>query len=117
MVTHYVKKITGADFTAKDFRTWAGCLNLLRAFKSIGLYENPVQCKHNINLALDHVSNRLGNTRTVCRKYYVHPGIICLYEENKIAGYLNELDGIESPDGVTGLTKDELILMNLLAIV
>lgn len=114
MVNQYVKEYTGEDFTAKDFRTWAGCLNLLRAFKSIGLYENATQCKQNINQALDYVSNRLGNTRTVVRKYYVHPAIIRLYEENKMAAYLEELDGIEAPDGITGLTKDETILMKLL---
>jgi DNA topoisomerase-1 len=117
MVNQYVKEFTGEDFTAKDFRTWAGCLNLLRAFKSIGLYENNTQCKQNINKALDYVSARLGNTRTVCKKYYVHPGILRMYEENKIAAYINELDGIEVPDGVTGLTKDENILMKLLAAV
>jgi DNA topoisomerase-1 len=117
MVNQYVKEFTGGDFTAKDFRTWAGCLNLLRAFKNIGLYENTTQCKHNINKALDYVSDRLGNTRTVCKKYYVHPGIIRLYEENKMEAYLKELDGIETPDGITGLTKDEKILMKLLAVV
>ncbi|MDB5210963.1 MAG: topoisomerase, partial [Sediminibacterium sp.] len=117
MVNQYVKEYTGEDFTAKDFRTWAGCLNVLRAFKNIGLYENTSQCKQNINQALDYVSTRLGNTRTVCRKYYVHPGIIRLYEENKMAAYLEELDGIEIPDGVTGLTKDETILMKLLVVV
>ncbi|MEO7529839.1 MAG: DNA topoisomerase IB [Sediminibacterium sp.] len=117
MVNQYVKEFTGEDFTAKDFRTWAGCLNLLRAFKHIGLYENTTQCKQNINLALDYVSTRLGNTRTVCKKYYVHPGIIRLYEENKMAAYLDELDGIEVPDGITGLTTDETILMKLLAAV
>lgn len=117
MVNQYVKEFTGEDFTAKDFRTWAGCLNVLRAFKSIGLYENGSQCKQNVNQALDYVSDRLGNTRTVCRKYYVHPGILRLYEDNKIAAYLEELDGIEVPDGTTGLTKDETILMKLLAAV
>lgn len=117
MVNQYLKEYTGDDFTAKDFRTWAGCLNLLRAFKSIGLYENTTQCKRNVNEALDFVSTKLGNTRTVCKKYYVHPGIIRLYEENKMAAYLKELDGIEIPDGITGLTKDEKILMKLLGAV
>lgn len=117
MVNQYLKEYTGEDFTAKDFRTWAGCLNVLRAFKNIGLYENVSQCKQNINQALDFVSGKLGNTRTVCRKYYVHPGIIRMYEENKLATYLEELDGIETPDGITGLTRDEETLMKLLATV
>ncbi len=117
MVNQYLKEYTGADYTAKDFRTWAGCLNLLRAFKTMGCYESTNQCRQNINRALDYVSERLGNTRTVCRKYYVHLGIIRLYEENKILDYLSELDGIEEPDGVAALTRDEKVLMKLLAVV
>lgn len=113
MINQYLKEFTGEDFTAKDFRTWAGCLTALWAFKSIGPYETTTQCKHNINLALDYVSNQLGNTRTVCKKYYVHPGILRLYEENKIGAYLSELDGIEVPDGKAGLTRDETVLMKL----
>jgi DNA topoisomerase-1 len=63
---------------------------------------------------LDFVSKKLGNTRTVCRKYYVHPRIIQLYEENKLKGYLQELDGIEENDNVSSLTNDEKVLMKLL---
>ena len=115
MVNQYIKQHTGDNFTAKDFRTWAGCLNALLAFKSIGLYSNPTECKRNINLALDEVSSKLGNTRTVCKKYYVHPGLIKLYEENKIESFLHQLDKIEKDDNKTTLTNEEKILMSLLS--
>lgn len=115
MVNQYIKEHTGDTFTAKDFRTWAGCLNALRAFKTIGLYNSPTECKRNINLALDDVSSKLGNTRTVCKKYYVHPGLIRLYEENKINQYLQQLDEIEKDDDKASLTHEEKILMMLLA--
>jgi DNA topoisomerase-1 len=115
MVNQYIKENIGDSFSAKDFRTWAGCLNLLRAFKQIGIYENATQCKRNINLALDEVSIKLGNTRTVCKKYYVHPGLIRLYEENKINDYLEQLDQIEKDDNKTALTSEEKILMSLLS--
>lgn len=115
MVNQYIREHSGDNFTAKDFRTWAGCLNLLRAFKNIGLYETDTDCKRNINIALDEVSSKLGNTRSVCKKYYVHPGLIRLYEEKKIDNYLQQLDEIEKDDNKTGLTKEEKILMSLLS--
>ena len=114
MVNSYIHEITGDEYTAKDFRTWAGCLHLIMAFKSMGIAETSTGCKKNINEALDYVSSHLGNTRSVCKKYYVHPGIIQLYEENKLQKYLNELEMIEANDNISGLTKEETVLMKLL---
>ncbi|MEO6729869.1 MAG: DNA topoisomerase IB [Ferruginibacter sp.] len=115
MVNAYIHEVTGDVFTAKDFRTWAGCLHILMAFKNMNVAESITVCKKNINEALDYVSKHLGNTRLVCKKYYVHPGIIRLYEENKLSGYLNELDTIEIDDNITWLTREEKVLMKLLA--
>lgn len=114
MVNRYIKDASGGDFTAKDFRTWAGTLNIIRAFKSIGEAESETDCKKKIVAALDEVSKQLGNTRTVCKKYYVHPGIIRLYEEKNLLKYLKELDKIEQPDDLTGLTTEERVLMKIL---
>jgi DNA topoisomerase-1 len=114
MVNQYIKEATGGDFTAKDFRTWAGTLNVLRAFKSMGQAASETDSKKNIIAALDEVSKKLGNTRTVCKKYYVHPGVIRLYEENNLEKYLKELDSIEKPDDLTGLTSEERVLMKIL---
>jgi len=114
MVNNYIKQASGGEFTAKDFRTWAGTLNILRAFASIGEADTDSDVKKNIVAALDEVSHKLGNTRTVCRKYYVHPGIIRLYEEKGLKRYLKELDSIEKPDDLTGLTSEEKILMKIL---
>jgi DNA topoisomerase-1 len=114
MVNRYIKDAAGGEFTAKDFRTWAGTLNIIRAFKSIGLSETDSDCKKNIVAALDEVSKKLGNTRTVCKKYYVHPGIIKLYEEKNLHKYLEELDRIEEPDELTGLASEERVLMKIL---
>jgi DNA topoisomerase I len=114
MVNRYIKEASGGDFTAKDFRTWAGTLNIIRAFKAIGEAESDSDCKKNIVTALDEVSKKLGNTRTVCKKYYVHPGIIKLYEEKNLNKYLEELEKIEKPDELTGLTTEEKVLMKIL---
>jgi DNA topoisomerase I len=114
MVNDYIKETSGGEFTAKDFRTWAGTLNLLRSLRSVGEAITETECKRNIVKALDEVSMKLGNTRTVCRKYYVHPGLIDLYEKNNLSRYLKELDEIEEPDMKTDLTSDEKILMRIL---
>jgi DNA topoisomerase-1 len=114
MVNRYIKEATGGDFSAKDFRTWAGTLDILRAFKALGQAGSEADCKKNIIAALDEVSKKLGNTRTVCKKYYVHPGIIKLYEEQNLDKYLKELDAIEKPDDHSGLTFEERVLMKIL---
>lgn len=113
-VNQYIKEASGMDFSAKDFRLWAGSLNILRAFKSMGQALTHTMCKQNILMALDQVSSKLGNSRTVCRKYYVHPGLIRLYEENNLQKYLKELDALEKPDDKSGLTKEEVVLMKIL---
>src|SRR5215213_8970587 len=69
MVNRYIKEATGGDFSAKDFRTWAGTLDILRAFKAMGKAGSETDCKKNIVAALDEVSKKLGNTRTICKKY------------------------------------------------
>jgi DNA topoisomerase I len=114
MVNEYIKSGTGGDFTAKDFRTWAGSLNLLQALRAIGNAITVTECKKNIVQALDEVSRKLGNSRAVCRKYYVHPGLIDLYEKNELDKYLKELDRIEEPDKRTDLTSAEKVLMKIL---
>jgi DNA topoisomerase-1 len=105
MVNHYIKDAAGGlDFTAKDFRTWAGSLHALQEFRMVGEAADAACCKKNVVAVLDAVSRQLGNTRTVCRKYYVHPGLIRLYEENKLVDYLGETAG-----------NEEEILMKILA--
>ena len=106
--------VSGQQFSAKDFRTWAGTLNALHAFKEMGESDSEAATKKKIVEALDYVSRQLGNTRTVCKKYYVHPVIITMYENKSLMAYINELDKIEKDDGKTGLTAEEKILMKIL---
>ena len=113
-VNNYIKEASQKEFTAKDFRTWAGSLSFLRSLKAIGEAITDTERKKNIVAALDEVSHKLGNTRTVCRKYYVHPKLIELYETNALQKYLNELDEIEQADPQKDLTTDEKVLMKIL---
>ena len=114
MINEYIKNIAGNDFTAKDFRTWAGTVQALLAFKDLGFYETNIESKRKIVEALDIVSKELGNTRTVCKKYYVHPGIIDMYENKSLEKYIQQLDTIEVNDNKTDLTVEEKIVMKIL---
>lgn len=114
MINDYIKKLSGGDFTAKDFRTWAGTVQAILAFKELGFFDTVTEAKRKIVEALDKVSRQLGNTRTVCKKYYVHPIVISLYESNSLKKYLDELDKIEMDDNVAGLTAEERIVMKIL---
>jgi DNA topoisomerase-1 len=114
MINNYIKEGTGKDFSAKDFRTWAGSLSILGSFKSLGEEVSDTDVKKNVIAALDEVSAKLGNTRTVCKKYYVHPEIIRLYEERNLQKYLDQLEDIEKCDDYVDLTQEEKVLMKIL---
>jgi len=114
MVNQYIKDVSGYDCSAKDFRTWAGSLHALQAFRLLGEAPNATENKKNILSALDEVSKKLGNSRAVCKKYYVHPVLLQLYEENNLNAYLKELDRPEAPSNKSGLTTAESVLMKIL---
>ncbi len=114
MVNDYIKEISGEDFTAKDFRTWSGTVSALIAFKEIGYAETHTEYKKKVKEALEIVASHLGNTSTVCRKYYVHPLVINLYENNTIKKYLDELEKIEENDGKADLTHEEKLVLKIL---
>lgn len=114
MVNDYIRKISGGDFTAKDFRTWSGTLHAFLAFKQLGGFDTDTEAKKKVMEALGIVSKHLGNTLNVCKKYYVHPIILSLYENKTIEKYLEELDEISANDNKTDLTSEEKILIKIL---
>ena len=111
-VNEYLKKVTGEDFTAKDFRTWTGSVSSLYGFKEAGEFDSTADCKSKIVRVLDEVAANLGNTRSVCKKYYVHPAVIKSYEEGSLLKYLDQLDN--DPDISGGLNTAEKALVELL---
>lgn len=111
MVNSYIKEISGHPFTAKDFRTWFGSLKALQHLKNSDWCDTEKGRKQKIIEAIDTVADYLGNTRAVCRKYYIHPTILDGYNENKLAGLLC---GDAAVDGIAGLTEDEHVLMKIL---
>jgi DNA topoisomerase-1 len=114
MVNEYLKTISGGDFTAKDFRTWAGTVHALVAFGEMGPCDTATGIKKNIIAVLDQVASYLGNTRSVCKKYYVHPVLVHLYENKALHRYFSG-SGLPGPGNEkTGLSKEEQLLMRIL---
>src|SRR5438876_8008745 len=95
-VNEYLREITGEDFSAKDFRTWAGTVLTAIALNAQEEFETPKQAKLNINTAIKAVAKILGNTPAICRKCYIHPAVLENYLDQK------------SIDGLKQTTEDAL---------
>ena len=78
-VNAYLQEITGKDFTSKDFRTWAGTVLAAQLLRDFERFDSEAQAKRNIVQAVESVAKRLGNTRSVCRKCYIHPAVLDAY--------------------------------------
>jgi DNA topoisomerase-1 len=96
-VNEYLREISGQDFTAKDFRTWAGTVLCAVALDELGDCPSSKQAKKNIVRAVEQVAEQLGNTPAVCRKSYIHPAVMQAYLDGALISSLaqrieNELD-------------------------
>ena len=78
-VNAYIREATGEHFTAKDFRTWYGTILAALALAEFEKYDSAAQAKKNVMEAIERVARRLGNTRAICRKCYIHPEILEAY--------------------------------------
>lgn len=112
MVNDYIKRISGGDFTAKDFRTWSGTVHSLNILKELGLYETPTEAKKKLAELFRMVSKELGNTPAVCKKYYVHPLIVDLYQKRELKKYLDKLQKNDAAE--EGLSTEEKVVMKIL---
>ena len=82
-VNEYLRGVTGDEFTSKDFRTWAGTVLAAQLLHALD-FESETQAKKNIVRAVEEVAERLGNTKAVCRKCYIHPAIFESYLDGTI---------------------------------
>jgi DNA topoisomerase-1 len=89
-VNEYLRQIAGQDFTAKDFRTWAGTVLAAAALKEFERFDSKAQAKKNIVRAVERVAEKLGNTKAVCRKCYIHPEILSAYMEHDLVENLSK---------------------------
>ena len=90
-INNYIKEYMQDDFSCKDFRTWAGSVTALKLMASFDHFECDSDCKKNIISIIDGVAGQLGNTRTVCKKYYIHPTLLESYEHKKLSSILEKL--------------------------
>ena len=113
-VNEYLREITGQDFTAKDFRTWAGTVLASQALQAFEAFDSEAQAKKNVVQAIETVASRLGNTPAVCRKCYVHPEVIESYMSGATIHALREQVEQELADGLSDLQPEEAAVLALL---
>ncbi len=112
-VNAYLKEITGEDFTAKDFRTWAGTILAAEALWQQEPSKSQTAAKKVVVQAIDNVAGALGNTRAVCRKSYIHPNVIQAYMDGTLRDILERHAKAEGVP-VAGLRPEERALLGFL---
>ena len=83
-VNAYLREVSGEEITAKDFRTWAGTVLAAITLREFEAVDTVAAAKRNMRDAIERVASRLGNTPTICRKCYVHPGILSSYLDGQL---------------------------------
>ena len=83
-VNAYIREAMGEQFSAKDFRTWAGTVSAARALREMEPPASPGEAKRRITVCVKAVAGLLGNTPTVCRSSYVHPRVFELFEQGRL---------------------------------
>ena len=113
-VNEYLQKITDQNFTAKDFRTWGGTVVATRTLEKLDAFESETQAKKNVVQAIKAASAELANTPAICRKCYVHPGIIDAYMNGSLLNFLKLHSEKELAASADGLRPDEAVVLAFL---
>jgi DNA topoisomerase-1 len=114
-VNRYIREIGGGDFTAKDFRTWAGTLCAARELATAGPSANARQGKRTVATAIKAVAARLGNRPATSRKYYVHPAIVEGYLDGSLFPAFAQGEQQDAAYAGPGLRPEEYAVMVLIA--
>lgn len=110
-VNDYLREITGQDFTAKDFRTWAGTVLAAQALQEFEKFDSEAAAKKNVVAAIETVAKRLGNTPAICRKCYVHPVVLDSYLEGSLVEMLRERVDEELSESIGDLEPEEAAVL------
>jgi DNA topoisomerase I len=113
-VNDYLRKVSGRDFTAKDFRTWAGTALAAQALQEFQDFDSKAAAKRNVTKAIERVAERLGNTQAICRKCYVHPAIIEAYMDRSLVKTLKRQTEKELRGTLHRLSSEEAAVLALL---
>jgi DNA topoisomerase-1 len=113
-VNAYLRSITGQDFTAKDFRTWAGTVLAALALRTFESFDSKEAAKRQVTEAIEKVAARLGNTKAVCRKCYIHPEIFAAHLDGTLAAQLKVETEIELVQGLPSMSSEESAVLAFL---
>jgi DNA topoisomerase-1 len=113
-VNDYLREISGEDFTAKDFRTWAGTVLGATQLFEAKPFTSHAAAKRNIGQSIAAVAQRLGNTPAVCRKCYIHPEIINAYLDGTLSNSLKRRPSGRPPPSLKKLRAEEAAVLALL---
>ena len=113
-VNDYLREVTGADFTAKDFRTWTGTVLAAWALEELGEAGSQTQAKRQVVRAVESVAKELGNTPAVSRSSYVHPQVIETHLEGNLTRELGRKADRRVAQGLRGLSPEEAAVLALL---
>jgi DNA topoisomerase-1 len=113
-VNEYLREITGQDFTAKDFRTWAGTVLAAIALQEFDKFDSQTQAKKNVLRAIEAVAERLGNTPSICRKCYVHPMVLDAYMQGALLRTARQRAQEQWNSSITRLRPEETAVLALL---
>ncbi len=113
-VNDYLREVVGHEFTAKDFRTWAGTVLAARALQEFQTFDSQAQARRNVVRAIEEVARRLGNTRAVCRKCYVHPAVLDAYLDGTLLQTLRKRVEAEIKGSLRELRPEEAAVLAFL---
>ncbi len=113
-VNEYLREISGGDFTAKDFRTWAGTVLAYRALRALQPADSATDAKRNVVEAIRVTAGRLGNTPAVARKSYVHPAVLDAYLDGRVGGALVEAAEEQVEPPAEASAEEEAAVVELL---
>ncbi|HET6406543.1 MAG TPA: DNA topoisomerase IB [Chthoniobacteraceae bacterium] len=113
-VNAYLREISGSEFTAKDFRTWAGTVLAAIALREFQTVTKEANAKKNIVAAIESVARMLGNTPTVCRKCYVHPGVLDSYLSGSTIATIHQRTKNKIDRSLSQLKPEEAAVLVLL---
>ncbi len=113
-VNDYLRAVSGRDFTAKDFRTWAGTVLAAMALQEMQEFDSQAQAKRNIRAAIERVAKLLGNTPTVCRKCYVHPAVLDSYIDRTMLQNVQQAARREIATALADHSPEEALVLALL---
>ncbi len=115
-VNAYLREIAGAEFSAKDFRTWSGTVIAALALRELKPFNSQKQAHRNLVTAIENVARRLGNTPTICRKCYIHPAVMDSYLDGKTISVLKAQAAADLQAPQSGLSAEEKAVLAFLQI-